>query len=104
MDFLEGLPNSKGMTVIWVIVDRLNKYAHFLSLAHPYTAASIAKMFLDNTYKLHGLPRMIVSDKDKVFISKFWQELFKLLGTQLHLSTSYHPQTDGQIEVVNKSL
>ena len=104
MDFLEGLPNSKGMTVIWVVVDRLSKYAHFLSVAHPYTAASITQLFLDHIYKLHGLPRTIISDRDKVFISKFWQELFKLLGTQLQLSTSYHPQIDGQTEVVNRSL
>ena len=56
MDFIEGLPNSKGMTVIWVVVDKLSKYAHFLSLSHPYTIASMAQMFLDKIYKLHGLP------------------------------------------------
>ena len=83
------------MTVIWVVVDRLNKYAHFLALAHPYIAASIEQMFLDNIYKLYDLSRTIVSNRDKVFISKFWQELFKLLGTQLQLSMSYHPQTNG---------
>ena len=99
MDFLEGLPNSKGMIVIWVVVDRLSKYAHFLALAHPYTIASIAQLFLDNIYKLHGLPHTIVSNRDKVFISKFWQELF---GIQL--STSYHLQINDQTEVVNRSL
>ena len=72
MDFQEGLPNSKGMTVIWVVVDHLSKYAHFLSVAHRYTAASIAQLFLNHIYKLHGLPRTIISDRDKVFISKFW--------------------------------
>ena len=104
MDFLESLSNSKGMTVIWVVVDRLSKYAHFMALAHPYTAATLAQVFLDNIYKLHGLLSSIVSDRDKIFVSHFWQELFKLLGTQLKLSTSYHPQTDGQTEVVNRSL
>ena len=64
MDFLEGLPNSKGLIVICVVVDRLSKYAHFLPLSYPYIAATIAQLFLDNIYKLHGLPTSIVSDRD----------------------------------------
>ena len=104
MDFIEGLLKSRGMTVIFVVVDRLSKYTHFIPLAHPYSAASVAQLFLDNVYKLHGLPTSIVSDRDKIFIRKFLQELFHLLGAQLKLSTSYHPQMDGQTEMVNRSL
>ena len=62
MDFIEGLPKSEGYSVILVIVDRLTKYAHFLPIKHPYTAISIAKLFLDNIVKLHGMPQSIVSD------------------------------------------
>ncbi|GJX89121.1 putative mitochondrial protein [Tanacetum coccineum] len=86
------------------IFQRLSKYAYFMTLQHPYSASDVATLFLNNVYKLHGLPKVIVSDRDKVFISHFWQSLFKVLKVQLHLSTAYHPQTDGQIEVVNRSL
>lgn len=104
MDFIEGLPKSNGFTVILVIVDRFTKYAHFLPLKHPYTASQIATLFLDNVVKLHSLPTSIVSDRDKIFTSAFWQNLFKSLHTKLNLSTAYHPQSDGQTERVNQCL
>ncbi|GKC68033.1 transposon Tf2-12 polyprotein [Tanacetum coccineum] len=104
MDFIEGLPPSNGFTTIMVVVDRLSKYAHFVLIRHPFTAATIAKEFMSHIVKLHGIPSTIVSDRDKVFISSFWQALFKLQGTELCLSSSYHPQTDGQTEVVNRTL
>lgn len=104
MDFIDGLPKSYRKTVIFVIVDCLSKAAHFIPLAHPYTAASVAQAFLDNVYKLHGFPRSIVSDRDAVFLNEFWQELFKLQGCSLNMSTAYHRQSDGQTEVVNRCV
>ena len=96
MDFIEGLPKSFGREVIMVVVDRLSKYAHFVALAHPFTAIVVAQSYLDNIYKLHGPPASIIFDKDKNFLNKFWSKFFKLLGTDLKMSSAYHPQTDGQ--------
>jgi hypothetical protein len=95
---------SYGYSIILVIIDRFTKYNHFFPIKHSFTAASIAQIFLDNIVKLHGIPKTIVSDKDKVFTSYFWTEVFKLLHTELKLSSDYHPQTDGQMERVNQCL
>jgi hypothetical protein len=104
MDFIEGLPKSQGFNVIVVVVDRLTKYAHFIPAKHPYTTSNIAKLFMDNLVKLHGLPNTIVSDRDTIFVSTFWKHLFKLYKVKLLLSTAYHPQTDGQTKRVNQCL
>ena len=74
-----------------MVVDRLSKYAHFVPLAYPYTASIVAQAFLDYIFKLHGMPGSIISDRDPIFTSKFWQELFRLQGTTLSMSTAYHP-------------
>eukprot|EP00253_Pinus_taeda_P024647 PITA_24647 len=104
MDFIIGLPKSGNKSVIMVVVDRLSKYAHFCALPHPFTPTLVAQSFMDQIFKLHGMPTSIMSDRDPTFTSNFWQELFTLQGTQLQLSISYHPQTDGQTEAVNKCL
>lgn len=91
MDFIEALPKSEGHTVILVLVDRLTKYAHFIAVKHPYTAATITHLFLDHVVKLHGMPSTIVSDRDTVFVSSFWKELVKLYKVTLALSIAYHP-------------
>jgi len=104
MDFIEGLPKSKTYDTILVVIDKLTKYAHFICLSHPYTAITVAQAFLANIYKLHGMPTVIISDRDRAFTSSFWQELFKLTDTTLNKSSAYHPQTDGQTERLNQCL
>jgi hypothetical protein len=104
MDFIVGLPKSSNKSVIMVVVDHLSKYVHLSSLQQPFTTSIVAQLFMDQVSKLHGMPHSIVYDGNPTFTSNFWQELFKLQGTQLHLITTYHPQTDGQTRVVNKCL
>jgi transposase InsO family protein len=104
MDFIEGLPKSQGKEVILVVVDRLTKSAHFIPLSHPYTVHSMSQAFIDNVFKLHGPPISIITDRDRIFTSNMWQQVFKSLNVKLKLSTAYHPQTDGQTERVNQCL
>jgi hypothetical protein len=104
LEFIEGLPKSKSFTTILVVIDKLTKYAHFIPISHPYTAMSVAQQFLNNIYKLHGLPRTIISDRDKIFTSTLWKELYRLAVVTLNMSSAYHPQTDGQTERLNQCL
>jgi hypothetical protein len=102
MDFITGLPKTQGKDCIFVVVDRLTKFAHFFAIATDFSATQVAELFFREIFRLHGLPKTIVSDRDSRFMSTFWQELFRLVGTALTPSTSYHPQMDGQTEIVNK--
>jgi transposase InsO family protein len=104
MDFVEGLLLSNGHSVVLAVVDRISKYAHFTSLAHPYTTSKVAQIFVNNIIKLHGMPTSIVSDRDPTFTSAFWKELFRMQRITLKMSTSYHTQTDEKTEIMNKSL
>lgn len=101
MDFITGLPISNGYATILVVVDRLSKQAHFCALPRSYSEPKVAELFVQMVCKLHGMPRTIISDRDAVFMSKFWSELFQLSGTVLRRTTAYHPQSDRQSEVVN---
>ncbi|XP_066347702.1 uncharacterized protein [Miscanthus floridulus] len=101
-DFIEGLPKVSGKSVILTVVDHFSKYAHFIALGHPYTAASVARAFFDGIVRLHGFPSSIVSDRDPMFTGHVWRDLFKMAGVTLRMSTAFHPQTDSQLEVVNK--
>ena len=104
MDFVEGLPKSEGCDSIMVVVDRLTKFAQFVPLHHPFMAAQVARPFWEHIIKLHGVPRSIVSDRDKIFTSVMWWELLAAAGTKVLYSTAYHPQMDGQMERVNQCL
>ena len=105
MDFITGLPRTKdGHDAILVIVDRLTKWGYFVPTATTIDAKETARLFHDVVFARHGMPKRIVSDRDTRFTSHFWRAFFDAMGTSLAMSTSYHPQTDGQTERVNRVL
>ena len=103
VDFVEGHPKSQSKDVVLVVVDRLAKFVHYIPLSHPYITAKVGNLYLEHVFKLHGMPATIVSDRDLVFTSHFWQELIRLQGVQLAMTSAYHPQSVGKTKVVNKS-
>jgi len=104
LDFVIGLPSFQTYTVILVVVDRFSKAAHFGMLPTNFSAVKVAELFASMVCKLHGMPKSIISDRDPIFMSNFWKELFRMSGTKLRMSSAYHPQSDGQTEAVNKML
>ncbi|GKC20571.1 putative reverse transcriptase domain-containing protein [Tanacetum coccineum] len=99
MDFVTKLPRtSSGHDTIWIIVDRLTKYAHFLHMSEDYKMDRLARLYLNEIVYRHGVLISIISDRDSRFTSRFWQSMQEALGTQLDMNTAYHPQTDGQSE------
>jgi hypothetical protein len=91
LDFIEALPRVHGKSVILTVVDCFIKYAHFIPLARLYSAETVAQAFFSDIVRLHGMSQSIVSDRDAVFTSMFWQELMRLMGAKLHMSSAFHP-------------
>jgi hypothetical protein len=105
MDFITGLPTSTRQNdAIMVVVDKLRKSAHFIPIKSTCKVIDIAQVFMKEVFRLHGMPKEIISDRDTKFTSKFWKSLMAGLETKLLFSTTYHPQTDGQTERVNQIL
>jgi hypothetical protein len=105
INFITPLPEtSHGNTGILVVVDRFSKMMHAIPIPSPCTAIATARLYHDSIYRYHGLPRTIVSNRDPIFMSHFWTNLFSMTGVKLTSSSSYHPQNDGQTEVVNKKI
>ncbi|CAI7882601.1 unnamed protein product [Closterium sp. NIES-53] len=103
LDFITGLPStSRGHDSILVVIDKYSKMGHFIPTNATATAEATARLFFDRIITIHGIPATLISDRDPKFTSKFWKELMGLLGTKLAMSSSYHPQTDGQTERLNQ--
>lgn len=104
MDFIKGLPKAGVFNSIIAIVEKLRKFAHFITLRHPFTAKQVAKIFIERVVSKHGIPKLPIADHDKIFLSNFWKELFSTMGTILKKSIAFHPHSDGQAERDNQCL
>jgi hypothetical protein len=104
VDFIVELPDSHGFNTAMVVVDSVTKRGHFIPTHTTVTTLGSAQLYLQHVWKLHGLPRSMVSDHSLQFITEFMRELYRLLGIKVSASTGYHPQSDGQTEHVNQEL
>jgi IS30 family transposase len=105
IDFIVGLPRTQaGYDLVWVIVDRLTKVAHFILVKTTYLGAKLAELYMSRVVCLHGVPKKIVLDRGSQFTSMFWDKLHESRDTKLNFSSVYHPQTDGQTERTNQIL
>jgi transposase InsO family protein len=104
MDFIGPLPKSRGFNTLLVITDRLTDYVMIEPRLGTATAEDVARLDYRTWYRRFGLPKSIVSDRDKLFVSKFWRKLHRLLDIKIKMSTSYHPETDGSSERSNKTV
>lgn len=103
MDFVGPLPKSNGFDYLLVVIDRFSSMVHLIPTHTNTSATDVAMLYINEIVRLHGIPKSIVSDRDPKFVSQFWQELHRLLGTKLLMSSGYHPQTDGATERANRT-
>ena len=104
MDFVVGLPESKGCDAIWVVLDRLTKLHHMVPCKSTCLSEDLADLFLHNVWKHNGLPSTVISDRGPQFASRFWKVLWEHLGIEWRLGTGFHPQADGQTERFNATM
>jgi hypothetical protein len=105
IDFITGLPKTQRKNdSIMVVIDKLSKSTHFIPVKSTYKEINFAKIFMKENFRLHGIPKMVISDRDVKFTSNFWKELFAGLDTNFNYITSYHPKLDGQIESKNQII
>ena len=104
IDFITGMPACEGKDTILTVVDKATKMCHFIPCAETVSARDVARLYWMNVGKLHGIPQVLISDRDPRFTGKFWRELWRLLGTDLRMGSGYHPESSGQVEKFNQLL